>query len=148
MCRHPTSCDCHHSRLQHDSYGLRGAERDRNRLAQKIVIAAVGGSTTYGLGVANGQTWPDMLERKLGDQYAVLNHGVVGYSTVENLIQTLFYLNSYNVKPQCAVYYEGWNDIHNAHLPNLDPAYANWHQLKKAETLRELPLAARISPSS
>ena len=31
-------------KIQHDSYGLRGAERDKNRLRQQIVIATVGGS--------------------------------------------------------------------------------------------------------
>jgi lysophospholipase L1-like esterase len=133
-------------RIQHDSYGLRGVERDKNRLRQQIVIAAVGGSTTYDLGVANGQTWPEVLERTLGDKYAVLNHGVIGYSTVENLIQTLFYLNSYDVKPHCAVYYEGWNDIHNAYFPNLDPAYTNWHLLVQTGRLRKINPLKKITP--
>jgi lysophospholipase L1-like esterase len=134
--------------IQHDSYGLRGAERVQKRLKQQIVIATLGGSTTYGLGVANGETWPDVLERKLGDEYAVLNHGVTGYSTEENLIQTLFYLNSYDVTPKCAVYYEGWNDLQNAYLPNLDPAFADFHLLSEVEDLqvRKTPLVAKISP--
>lgn len=135
-------------RDQHDSYGLRGNERDAAQLKRQVVIAAVGGSTTYGVGVADDQTWPDVLEHELGSQYAVLNHGVPSYSTAEHLIQTLFYLDSYGVTPRCAVYYVGWNDIHNAHLPKLDPGYADFHQLYKISALevRKTPLAAEISP--
>jgi len=135
-------------RTQHDSYGLRGAERNKELLEQQIVVAAVGGSTTYDIGVADDQTWPQMLERKLGNQYAVLNHGVTTYSTAEHLIQTLFYLEPYDVTPRCAIYYVGWNDIRNAHLPNLDPGYADYHHLEKVTELqvRKRPFLAEISP--
>lgn len=127
---------------------MRGAERDKDQLKQQIVIATIGASSTYDIGVANGQTWSDVLERNLGDEYAVLNHGVPGYSTVENLIQTLFYLNFYDVTPQCAVYYLGWADIRNAHLPNLDPAFADFHLLGQSQNLetQKTPLLAQISP--
>ena len=80
--------------VRHNSQGLRGPERDPERLKQQTVIAAIGGSTTYDLGVAEGQTWPERLEHLLGTRYAVLNHGVPTYATVENLIQTLFYMES------------------------------------------------------
>ena len=33
---------------------------------------------------------------------------VLGYSTVENLIQTAFYHDKFGVEPNCAVYYVGW----------------------------------------
>jgi lysophospholipase L1-like esterase len=136
--------------LHHDSYGLRGTERDKTVLTKQLVIAAVGGSSTYDLEVPDGQTWPEILERKLGHEFAVLNHGVPGYTTVENLIQTLFYLDAYDVRPTCAIYYEGWNDIRNAHLPNIDPAYANFHLLTQITNLeiRKTPWVAEISPLS
>jgi lysophospholipase L1-like esterase len=127
---------------------LRGAERDAARLKQQLVIAAVGGSTTYDVGVAEGETWPEVLEHELGSDYAVLNYGVPVYSTAEHLIQTLFYLDAYDVAPRCAIYYVGWNDIHNAHLPKLDSGYADFHQLYKVTVLetRKTPFAAEISP--
>jgi hypothetical protein len=134
--------------IRHNSQGLRGPERDAERLKQQTVIAAVGGSTTYDIGVAEGQTWPEKLERLLGTRYAVLNHGVPTYATVENLIQTLFYLDSYGVTPRCAIYYEGWNDVRNAHDPHLDPGYADFHLLDKYTWMqaRRRPLFAEISP--
>ncbi|HUZ34688.1 MAG TPA: hypothetical protein VMV19_21670 [Xanthobacteraceae bacterium] len=134
--------------VRHNSQGLRGPERDPERLKQQTVIAAIGGSTTYDLGVAEGQTWPERLEHLLGTRYAVLNHGVPTYATVENLIQTLFYLESYGVAPHCAIYYEGWNDVRNAHDPHLDPGYADFHLLDKYTWMqaRRRPLFAEISP--
>jgi len=98
--------------------------------------------------VPNGQTWSDDLEQQLGRGYAVVNHGVPSYSTVENLLQTLFYLDTYGVPPHCAVYYVGWNDIRNAHVPNLDPAYASFHQLGQIDSMgmRKKPLEVSFSP--
>jgi lysophospholipase L1-like esterase len=134
--------------ISHDSNGIRGPERTGTELKQQVVVATVGGSTTYDLAVPNGQTWSDDLERQLGRGYAVVNHGVPGYSTVENLLQTLFYLDTYGVPPHCAVYYVGWNDIHNAHVPDLDPAYANFHLLSQIDSMsvRKKPLEVSFSP--
>jgi len=97
--------------------------------------------------VPNGQTWSDDLEQQLGRGYAVINHGVPEYSTVENLLQTLFYLDTYGVRPHCAVYF-GWNDILNAHLPDLDPAYANFHLLAAIDSMnvRKKPFEVSFSP--
>ena len=61
------------------------------------------------------------------DRFAVINHGVPGYSTVENVIQTAFYERTHGVSPRCAVYFVGWNDIRNSHVRNLDPGYADFH---------------------
>jgi lysophospholipase L1-like esterase len=98
------------------------------------------------MGVPNGQTWSDDLEQQLGRGYAVINHGVPGYSSVEHLVQTLFYLDTYGVRPHCAVYL-GWNDILNAHVPNLDPAYANFHQVSQIDSfVRKKPLEVSFSP--
>jgi len=134
--------------IAHDSAGIRGAERSNAELRVKTVVATIGGSSTYDVAVPNGKTWPETLERDLGNGYAVLNHGVPGYSTAEHLIQTLFYLDSYGVKPRCALYYIGWNDIRNAYLPHLDPAYADYHLLTQQQDLlfNHRPLITKFSP--
>jgi hypothetical protein len=130
----PNYSRLHPFAISHDSNGIRGPERTSTELKQQVVVATLGSSTTYDLAVPNGQTWSDDLEQQLGRGYAVINHGVPGYSTVENLLQTLFYLDTYGVRPRCAVYF-GWNDIHIAHLPNLDPAYANFHLLNQFDIM-------------
>jgi hypothetical protein len=133
--------------ISHDSNGIRGPERTSTELKHQVVVATVGSSTTYDPAVPNGQTWSDDLEQQLGRGYAVINHGVPNYSTVENLLQTLFYLDTYGVRPHCAVYF-GWNDILNAHLPNLDPAYANFHLLATIDSMnvRKKSLEVSFSP--
>ena len=143
----PNYSRLHPFAISHDSNGIRGPERTSTELKQQVVIATVGSSTTYDVAVPNGQTWSDDLEQQLGRGYAVINHGVPGYSSVENLLQTLFYLDTYGVRPHCAVYL-GWNDIRNAHLPNLDPAYANFHLLSQFDimNLRKKPLEVSFSP--
>jgi lysophospholipase L1-like esterase len=143
----PNYSRLHPFAISHDSNGIRGPERTSTELKQQVVVATLGSSTTYDLAVPNGQTWSDDLEQQLGRGYAVINHGVPGYSTVENLLQTLFYLDTYGVRPRCAVYF-GWNDIHIAHLPNLDPAYANFHLLNQFDIMnvRKKPLEVSFSP--
>jgi hypothetical protein len=106
----------------------RGRERGAAELADKTVIALFGGSSTLDFVSPEGHSWPDRLERLLGpDRYAVINHGVSGYTTAEHVLQTAFYQEAFGVAPDCALYYVGWNDLRNAHLTRLDPGYADWH---------------------
>lgn len=112
----------------HNASGQRGRERTRQSLSGKKTIALFGGSTTYDVESAEGETWGDRLEAILGaGRFAVINHGVPGYSTAENVIQTAFYERTHGVEPRCAIYYVGWNDIRNSHVQNLDPGYADFH---------------------
>jgi lysophospholipase L1-like esterase len=114
--------------IRHSSQGTRGSDPDPARLATAGVVATYGGSGTYDLGVGEGQTWPGLLDEALrGDGLIVVNHGVPGYSTVENLLQTAFYADKFGKAPRCAVYFIGWNDVRNAHVPDLDAGYADFH---------------------
>jgi hypothetical protein len=114
--------------IHHNALGQRGRERTPQSLDGKTTIALFGGSTTYDVGAGDGETWGDRLEEMLGaDRFAVINHGVPGYSTVENVIQSAFYERTHGVSPRCAVYFVGWNDIRSSHVRNLDPGYADFH---------------------
>ncbi|TBR29233.1 MAG: SGNH/GDSL hydrolase family protein, partial [Reyranella sp.] len=114
----------------------RGRERDPRELKNKTVIAVIGGSTTLDILVHEGETWAERLEHLLGpDRFAVINHGVSGYTTSEHVIQTAFYQDSFGVPANCAVYYIGWNDLRNAHVRDLDPAYARNHLVGQIDAL-------------
>jgi lysophospholipase L1-like esterase len=107
---------------------LRSRERTPQELQNKTVIALFGGSTTMDFSNPDGESWPDRLEQKLGaDRYAVINHGTPGYTTAEHVLQTAFYQRAFDTAPRCALYYIGWNDLTNAHVQGLDPAYADFH---------------------
>lgn len=114
--------------MYHNASGQRGRERTSQSLNGKKTIALFGGSTTYDVANAEGETWGDRLEAILGaDRFAVINHGVPGYSTAENVIQTAFYERTHGVEPRCAIYYVGWNDLRNSNVRGLDPGYADYH---------------------
>jgi lysophospholipase L1-like esterase len=138
-------------RLRHTSEGTRGRERTADELQRKHVVALFGGSSTYDVGVGEGETWADRLEAELGpDQFAVINHGVPGYSTAEHLMQTAFYQKKFGIAPRCAVYYVGWNDIQNAHIADLDPGYADYHMRAMVDALQTRRVAGatqEVSPT-
>src|SRR5262249_12540205 len=121
--------------IAHSSAGTRGRTWTPAELGGRKVIAVFGGSTTYDLAVSDGETWPDELERRLPDT-AVINHGVPGYSTVENLVQTAFYADAFGRSPDCALYYVGWNDLSSAGLDHLDNAYANGRLRSQIDALK------------
>ena len=70
-----------------------------------------------------------------------------GYTTVEHLIQTAFYQDKFGKPPRCAIYYVGWNDLRNAHIPDLDPGYADFHLPSQIDSPKCGASAARTSRS-
>ncbi|MDP1963683.1 MAG: hypothetical protein Q8K93_15945 [Reyranella sp.] len=123
--------------ISHTSEGTRGRDPAAGALDGRSVVATFGGSTTYDIGAGEGDTWSDRLGEALGrDSTFVVNHGVPGYSTVEHLAQTAFYQTKFGKPPRCAIYYVGWNDLRNAHIPKLDPAYADFHLPSQIDSLR------------
>ncbi len=123
--------------ITHSAAGTRGRDYSRDELAGKNVVAAIGGSTTYDLGVTDADTWTTRLEQLLGsDRFAFINHGVLGYTTVEHIIQTAFYMDAFGATPRCAVYYVGWNDLRNSHIDDLDSAYAGYHLRAQIDLLQ------------
>ncbi len=127
--------------ISHTSEGTRGKDPVPGELAVRNVVATFGGSTTYDIGAGEGDTWSDRLAAALEQgeskgRFFVVNHGVPGYTTVEHLIQTAFYQIKFGKQPRCAIYYVGWNDLRNAHIPNLDPAYADFHLPSQVDSLK------------
>lgn len=127
--------------INHTSEGTRGREPAPGSVAGRSVVATYGGSTTYDIAAGEGDTWSDRLAAALDrgpetGRFLVVNNGVPGYSTVEHLIQTAFYQTKFGKKPRCAVYYVGWNDLRNAHIPRLDPGYADFHLPSQVDSLK------------
>jgi lysophospholipase L1-like esterase len=90
---------------------------DRDR----IKVALLGGSTTFCTGVTDKDSWPAILQEQLGPKYSVINYGMPGFSTAENIIQLALIVPE--ARPSVVVLYEGWNDIHNYHDTALSPDY-------------------------
>lgn len=122
--------------LTHTSFGTRGPQPSEGILKSGILINAYGGSTTYDVAVSDEQSWPNQLGMLLGQNVAVINRGVPAYTTADNLIQTMFYDQVNGRTPSCSIYYEGWNDARNAHIPTDDFAYADTHVLSLVNELQ------------
>lgn len=122
--------------LTHTSFGTRGPQPSDQVLNSGILINAFGGSTTYDVAVSDEQSWPNQLGLLLGSNVAVINRGVPAYTSADNLIQTMFYDQVNGRTPNCAIYYEGWNDARNAHIPTPDNAYADTHVLSLVNELQ------------
>ena len=123
--------------IRHSSEGTRGRDPDPARLARSGVVATFGGSATYDIGNGEGDTWPERLDAALRDDgLVVVNHGVPGYTTAEHVLQTAFYAEKFGKAPRCAIYFVGWNDLRNSHIPNLDAGYADFHMPSQVDSLK------------
>ena len=110
-----------------------------------ITIAVLGGSTTFCTGLSDEDTWPAILQKKLGDQYQVINYGVPGYSTAENIIQMSMLVPER--KPDIVIFYLGWNDIKSYHVENLGAEYrahgfSQYHNLDLPVTFHQTRMDA------
>lgn len=95
-----------------------GAPEDDSKL---IKVAVLGGSTTFGTGVTDSDSWPALLQAKLGDQFSVINYGIPCFTTAEAIIQMA--LTVPEIEPDFVILYEGWNDINLYHEKDFSPDY-------------------------
>ena len=112
-------------------YGMVSHDADNRRttvnqgkVGNPTYVFAVGGSTTYDVGVGDGETWTSNLSKLLGQEFAVENLGVPGYTSLENMIQSLFAFRQ--TRPACAIYYVGWNDLRLSHIKGPRDDYSDF----------------------
>jgi len=96
-------------------------------------VVLLGGSSTFGYGVADEHTWAARLQERLGGAARVVNMGCLGHTTVEAVIQTAFLVPDRS--PSVCVYYQGWNDARSMHVDRLDAAYADFHGRSQVSTI-------------
>lgn len=116
--------------------GVRGREWSAAELRGKTLVALFGGSTTFEGLHPEGLTWADRLQALLPASYAVVNHGMDGYTSAEHVIQTAFYERTRGVSPGCAVYFMGANDLRSSHVRDLDSGYADFHLPSQVDGFR------------
>lgn len=103
-------------KFKHNSLGFRGPEIPLKKPEGAYRVACVGGSSTYGHGPSSQKTtWPALLEKKLrkahpGLNIQVINCGVSGYSTFENMANLS--LKILDLEPDLIIIYQSINDVH------------------------------------
>jgi hypothetical protein len=131
-------------RLTHNSFGCRGPEFARQKPAGTVRIAALGGSSTYCVGVSDDETWEYFLNRQLGTNFEVINMGLPGGASPEALIQSALLFSE--TKPDVALYYLGWNDAQVQHVQNLSSDWSESHgKLVMAQGLSGRQFAERTA---
>ena len=79
-------------RIKTNDEGFRFGIKDKFR--KNIMV--LGDSVTFGIGVNNGETYPDCLENILGNKYNVLNFGVGGWGFAEYYLTYKKYVRDVN----------------------------------------------------
>ena len=96
-----------------NSEGFRGSEFSKDKPDNTYRIIAVGGSTTFGSGVTNENTWPKILEKKLQNlseskKIEVINSGISGMNSFSE--SKLIKQKLIHYKPDLIIVYDGNND--------------------------------------
>ncbi|MBI5323390.1 GDSL-type esterase/lipase family protein [Bradyrhizobium sp.] len=106
-------------------------ERDGKRYRLLIL----GDSSTAGLGIdKQSDTWPQVLQRLLGDGVEVINAAVIGYSTEQ--VRAALLREYYKYKPDGVLFYVGNNDGFGSSVPDrrlLDATQAGRSFASRAE---------------
>lgn len=108
----------------HNSSGFRGSELADVKTKKRIVC--IGGSTTYGIGVSDNETWTYYLDSLLSPEYEALNLGIPGHTTAEHKKLLTAAIEKY--KPDIVLLHCGLNDMRNMHVRDIGNDYARFHQ--------------------
>jgi len=131
---------------QHNSLGYRGGEFEIPKPEETYRIFTLGGSTTYGTGVATDETYPAQLQQILRDEYGymnveVVNAGVESYASHDSLANLTYHVLDH--EPDMVIVYHGINDV-RARL--VDPDFYSGLNLQRGIWSPDR-LENRISPS-
>jgi lysophospholipase L1-like esterase len=118
--------------LSHDDLNRRTTINE-GKIANPRHVYVFGGSTTYDVGNVDAETWASDLSKLLGPAFEVDNYGVSGYTSLESMIQSLFVFR--DIKPACAIYFLGGNDLMSSHVEGLRNDYSNYELRRQIGTL-------------
>jgi hypothetical protein len=90
--------------------GFRGAEFSIIP-DKRTRIIVVGGSNAFGSGVASDNETAVSIFGKLNPRYEVINAGVVGFASGQELAYIVTELADYH--PRIIIAFDGWNDLHS-----------------------------------
>ena len=128
------TCDDCESKTIINSYGFRGEEFSEQKPENTYRIFALGGSSTFGLGVYDDESWPVYLQKKfdkidLGVDVEIINAGInaANSGTERKLIEEQIV----NFDPDLIIMYDGWNDAGypiswNRPSPSMNESMQNW----------------------
>ena len=111
----------------HNSYGFRGKDFKIAKQDGVKRVIAIGASTTYGIYVRSDETYTSQLEQSLsqnGIRAEVLNAGVPGYVSVDNLLH--LQLRVLPLQPDVVIVYQGRNEMFPQAFTNFSLDYSHY----------------------
>jgi hypothetical protein len=107
-----------------NAMGFRGPEVPVTPKPGTTRIILLGGSTTHGWGLPDGNSIDDHMRRLLAQKYPgrafdVINLALDGYDNLQNLERLRS--DGLRLSPNIVILNDGINDVRNAWLPNLKP---------------------------
>ena len=115
---------------RHNPDGFRGLPIKTDPPSGRTRIVCMGESSTYCTSIIEDKdTYPARLEyhlKQAGKSVEVLNAGVGGYTSLENLMRYHFKIRY--LKPNLLIYYFTHNDVHPRKFPSLSPDYREYSQ--------------------
>ena len=125
--------------LHINSRGLRGPEREVSLSSDALRVVVLGDSMVYGVGVADDETAPALLEGLLQSRHAgpvqVFNLGVPSYNTEDEL---LYLRESYDTYKPDLVILQYMYDNDSLFKPRPIPQ-VGWRHFALWQSLREIP---------
>ena len=114
----------------YNSHGFRGDEFEKEKPSDTFRIFALGGSTTFGVGAADNETWPVYLQKIMnekitGKNIEVINFGLSG-GTTESYYE-LIKNRIFSLDPDLIIMYDGWNDRDTS----VEKTIQNWESACK-----------------
>ena len=112
----------------YNSFGFRGEEFSAKKPDNTFRIFAIGGSTTFGVGVENEFTWPAYLQSQLdsittNQEIEIINAGIPAASIYQN--SKLITEKIVNLEPDMLIIYEVGNDA-ECMIPNYTNSFTEW----------------------
>jgi lysophospholipase L1-like esterase len=129
-----------------NAQGFRGRDWAKEKTPGGARVIVLGGSTVFGFGAKSDEdVFPRILEKRLAKTsrrpFEVLNAGVIGYDSMQELVLLESELLDYS--PDAIVLFDGFNDFYNA---GLTPPERSLHQYQfdEIEELLEESLWHRL----
>jgi len=114
-----------------NSEGFRGPEFTKEKSENTFRILITGGSTTFGVGVFDNQTFPYYLQElydqtNLGYKVEVINVGWPGWNSVHETEKIKTKMLEY--EPDLIMVFDGWNDMAEQNRKNPEYSPMQWKE--------------------
>ena len=126
--------------LQTNKYGFRYSnELTKTKPVGEIRVFSPGGSTTQGSESSNKMTYPQQLEKMIGDPTVrIINAGVGGYRSIHLLHYYKEVIREFS--PDIITIYSGWNDYEDYKMSYWKPHNPLGHTLLSQFEVTQNPI--------